>query len=72
MHWHVNDIVNKCDIRRERGNNLSYSCWRGAQNHANFVVKYVIQLSVPQIEYPLGGKGSHIYFLLIVTMVLLL
>ncbi len=31
--------------------------------------------SVPQIEYPLGGgskKGSHVYFLLIVTMVLLL
>ncbi len=33
------------------------------------------QFSVPQIEYPLGGssqKGSHVYFLLIVAMVLLL
>ncbi len=32
------------------------------------------QISVPQIEYPLGGsskKGSHVYFLLIVAMVLL-
>ncbi len=31
------------------------------------------QFSVPQIEYPLGGsskKGSQVYFLLIVTMVL--
>ncbi len=28
---------------------------------------YVVQFSVPQIEYPLGGsskKGSHVYFLL--------
>ncbi len=35
----------------------------------------VLQFSVPQIEYPLGGstkKGSHVYFLLIVAMVLLL
>ncbi len=35
----------------------------------------VYQFSVPQIEYPLGGsskKGSHVYFLLIVAMVLLL
>ncbi len=33
------------------------------------------QFSVPQIEYPLGSsrtKGSHVYFLLIVAMVLLL
>ncbi len=33
------------------------------------------QFSVPQIEYPLGGstkKSSHVYFLLIVAMVLLL
>ncbi len=33
------------------------------------------QFSVPQIEYTLGGtskKGSHVYFLLIVAMVLLL
>ncbi len=33
------------------------------------------QFSVPQIEYPLGGnskKGSHVYFLLRVAMVLLL
>ncbi len=33
------------------------------------------QFSVPQIEFPLGGsskKGSHVYFLLIVAMVLLL
>ncbi len=34
-----------------------------------------VEFSVPQIEYPLGGsskKGSHVYFLLIVGMVLLL
>ncbi len=34
-----------------------------------------IQLSVPQIEYPLGGsskKGSHVYFLLQVFWVILL
>ncbi len=33
------------------------------------------QFSVPQIEYPLGGsrkRGSHVYFLLIVAMLLLL
>ncbi len=33
------------------------------------------QFSVPQIEYPLGGiskTGSHVYFLLIVAMILLL
>ncbi len=33
-----------------------------------------LQFSVPQIEYPLGGSsktGSHVYFLLIVAMVLL-
>ncbi len=33
------------------------------------------QFSIPQIEYPLGGsskKGSHVYFLLIVAMLLLL
>ncbi len=33
------------------------------------------QFSVTQIEYPLGGsstKGSHVYFLLIIVMVLLL
>ncbi len=33
------------------------------------------QFSVPQIEYPLGGsskKGSHVNFLLVVVMVLLL
>ncbi len=31
------------------------------------------EFSVPQVEYPLGGsrkKGSHVYFLLIVAMVL--
>ncbi len=35
----------------------------------------VIQFSVPQIEYPLRGSSkndSHVYFLLIVAMVLLL
>ncbi len=35
----------------------------------------IFEFSVPQIEYPLGGrskKGSHVYFLLIVAMVLLL
>ncbi len=34
----------------------------------------VSEFSVPQIEYPLGGsgnKGSHLYFLLIVAIVLL-
>ncbi len=34
-----------------------------------------LQFSLPQMEYPLGGsskKGSHVYFLLIVAMVLLL
>ncbi len=39
------------------------------------IVNIVNEFSVPQIEYPLGGsskKGSHIYFLLIVAMVLLL
>ncbi len=33
------------------------------------------QFSVPQIEYPLGGsnkKRSHVYFLFIVAIVLLL
>ncbi len=31
------------------------------------------KFSVPQVEYPLGGsskKGSHVYFLLIVAMIL--
>ncbi len=35
----------------------------------------LIQFSLPQMEYPLGGsskKGSHVYFLLIVAMVQLL
>ncbi len=46
-------------------------------NIANFVHQMadVSQFSVPQIEYPLGGsmiKGSHVYFLLIVAMILLL
>ncbi len=38
------------------------------------VCKMLSQISVPQIEYPLGGssnKGSHAYFMLIVAMVLL-
>ncbi len=38
-------------------------------------MKQFTQFSVPQIEYPLGGsnkKGSHVYFLLIVAMVILL
>ncbi len=37
--------------------------------------KWVTEFAVPQIEYPLGGiskKCSHVYFLLIITMVLLL
>ncbi len=36
---------------------------------------FKVEFSVPQIEYPLGGSsktGSHVYFLLIVAMVLLL
>ncbi len=40
-----------------------------------FLFYYKWQFSVPQMEYPLGGsskKGSHVYFLLIVAMVLLL
>ncbi len=35
----------------------------------------LVQFSVPQIEYPLGGsskKGSHVYFLLQVFWVILL
>ncbi len=39
------------------------------------MVVNIKQFSVPQIEYPLGGsskRGSHVYFLLIVAMVLLL
>ncbi len=47
-------------------------CNLSAYNNKN---TFVTQFSVPQIEYPLGGsskKGSHIYFLLIVAMVLLL
>ncbi len=38
-------------------------------------VRYFIQFSVPQIEYPLGGstkKGSNVYFLLQVFWVILL
>ncbi len=40
-----------------------------------FYLANLTQFSVPQIEYPLGGStkiGSHVYFLLIVAMVLLL
>ncbi len=39
------------------------------------MIYHFMQFSVPQIEYPLGGsskKGSHVYFLLRVAMVLLL
>ncbi len=39
------------------------------------IINLVLQFSVPQIEYPLvvsSKKGSHVYFLLIVVMVLLL
>ncbi len=40
------------------------------------IIMFPIMLyNIPQIEYPLGGsskKGSHVYFLLIVCMVLLL
>ncbi len=38
-------------------------------------IRMSAQFSVPQIEYPLGSNskmGSHVYFLLIVAMVLLL
>ncbi len=38
-------------------------------------LNHLLQFSVPQIEYPLGGsskKGSYVYFLLMVAMVLLL
>ncbi len=42
----------------------------------NFPTRIICsQFVVPQIEYTLGGsnkKGSHVYFLLIVAMVLLL
>ncbi len=40
-----------------------------------FNCQVCFRFSVPQIEYPLGGsskRGSHVYFLLIVSMVLLL
>ncbi len=43
----------------------------GAASQATVAVLF----SVPQIEYTLGGTskmGSHVYFLLIVAMVLLL
>ncbi len=39
----------------------------------NFMKANASKFSVPQIEYPLGGsskKGSHVYFLLVVAMVL--
>ncbi len=39
------------------------------------MIYHFMQFSVPQIEYQLGGsskKGSHVYFLLRVAMVLLL
>ncbi len=39
------------------------------------MVRGTIQFSVPQIEYPLGGSSttySHVYFLLIVAIILLL
>ncbi len=39
----------------------------------NFSIGSTLQFLVPQIEYSLGGsskKGSHVYFLLIVAMVL--
>ncbi len=40
-----------------------------------FHVTLLLQFLVPQIEHPLGGsskKGSHVYFMLVVAMVLLL
>ncbi len=39
------------------------------------IILIFYQFSAPQIEYPLGDsskKGSHVYFLLIISMVLLL
>ncbi len=45
-------------------------------NHSGMLESYVsLQFSVPQIEYTLGGtskKGSHVYFLLIVAVIILL
>ncbi len=44
-----------------------------AENKSAHTIMFTLQFSVAQIEYPLGGsskKGSHVYFLLIVAMVL--
>ncbi len=41
----------------------------------SYFIFEILQFSLSQIEYPLGGsskKGSHVYFLLIVAMILLL
>ncbi len=45
------------------------------QCYPHTVLPTHIKFSVTQIEYPLGGsskKGNHVYFLMIVAMVLLL
>ncbi len=42
---------------------------------SNYQDGHTAEFSVPQIEYPLGGSsqtGSHVYFKLIVAMLLLL
>ncbi len=54
-------------------NNLHWTF--GCQDSFKADSKINIQFSVPQIEYPLGDsntKGSHVYFLLVFAMVLLL
>ncbi len=54
------------------GRLMSYIAWSRAQPSKAWITN---QFSEPQIEYPLGGsskKGSHVYFLLTVAMVLLL
>ncbi len=61
-------------------NNTIYSIWGWQHNHVSWSYltrkcEKQFKLSVPQIEYPLGvssKNGSHIYFLLIVAMILLL
>ncbi len=47
----------------------------GNKMKCNNLHNVILEFSIPQIEYTLGGTskmGSHVYFLLIVAMVLLL
>ncbi len=78
----VMDVITTPSRMRVHGCRFFYSQYQiwpflaGVQSECTIVDRQTdIQFSVPQIEYPLGGsskKGSHVYFLLIVAMVLLL